>query len=154
MSEELLDALWMTFITAAIPVLEVRGAIPIGVAAGLPIPLVTVVAIIGNFLPVPFILLLIRRVFRWFRKFPRLNELVEQLERRAHLKGRKVQKYRTFGLVLLVAVPLPGTGAWTGALVADILDMRMRTALPAIFLGIVIAAMVVLTVTCGLIRLF
>lgn len=154
MSEELLDALWMTFITAAIPVLEVRGAIPIGVAAGLPIPLVTVVAIIGNFLPVPFILLLIRRVFRWFRKFPRLNEIVEQLERRAHLKGRKVQKYRTFGLVLLVAVPLPGTGAWTGALVADILDMRMRTALPAIFLGIVIAAMVVLTVTCGLIRLF
>lgn len=154
MSEELLDALWMTFITAAIPVLEVRGAIPIGVAAGLPIPLVTVVAIIGNFLPVPFILLLIRRVFRWFRKFPRLNELVEQLERRAHLKGRKVQKYRTFGLVLLVAIPLPGTGAWTGALVADILDMRMRTALPAIFLGIVIAAMVVLTVTCGLIRLF
>lgn len=154
MSEELLDALWMTFITAAIPVLEVRGAIPIGVAAGLPIPLVTVVAIIGNFLPVPFILLLIRRVFRWLRKFPRLNELVEQLERRAHLKGRKVQKYRTFGLVLLVAIPLPGTGAWTGALVADILDMRMRTALPAIFLGIVIAAMVVLTVTCGLIRLF
>lgn len=153
MDEGMLDALWMTLITAAVPVLELRAAIPLGIAAGLPIPLVTVVAIIGNFLPVPFILLLIRKIFRCLRKVPRLNKLVEELERRAHLKGRKVKKYRTFGLVLLVAVPLPGTGAWTGALVADILDMRMRTALPAIFLGVVIAAMVVLMVTCGLIRL-
>lgn len=154
MDEGMLDALWMTFITAAVPVLELRGAIPLGIAAGLPIPLVTTAAIIGNFLPVPFILLLIRKIFRWLRRFPRLNRVVEEMERRAHLKGRKVKKYRTFGLVLLVAVPLPGTGAWTGALVADILDMRMRTALPAIFLGIVIAAMVVLIVTCGVIKLF
>lgn len=150
----MLDALWLTLITAATPVLEVRGAIPVGIAAGLPLSVVTVVAIIGNFLPVPFILLLIRRVFQWLRRFPKLREVVGKLERRAHLKGRKVKKYRTLGLVLLVAVPLPGTGAWTGALVADILDIRMRTALPAIFLGIVIAAVIVLSVTCGVIQLF
>ena len=75
--------------------------------------------------------------------------MVAALERRAHLKGRTVRKYRLAGLVLLVAVPLPGTGAWTGALVADVLDIRMRTALPAIALGVLIAGAAVATVSCG-----
>lgn len=85
------------------------------------------------------ILLLLRRVFALMRKSAWLGPKVDRLERRAHLKGRKVRKYRTLGLVLLVAIPLPGTGAWTGALVADVLDIRMRTALPAIAAGVVIA---------------
>ena len=76
------------------------------------------------------------------------------LERRAHLKGRLVRKYRLIGLVVLVGIPLPGTGAWTGALVASVLDIRMRSALPAILVGLVIAAAVTLTVTMGLIHLF
>lgn len=154
MSEDVVDALWMTFLTAMAPVLEVRGAIPLGIAAGLPIPVVVVVSVIGNFLPVPLILLLIRKIFRWLRRFPKLNELVSCLVKRAHMKGRTVRKYRTLGLVLLVAIPLPGTGAWTGALVADVLDIRMRTALPAIFLGVVIAAILVTAVTCGMFTLF
>ena len=77
--------------------------------------------------------------------------LVDRLERRAHLKGRTVRKYRILGLVLLVAVPLPGTGAWTGALVADVLDIRMRTALPAITLGVVVAGAAVTAMTCGVV---
>ena len=76
------------------------------------------------------------------------------LERRAHLKGRLVRKYRLIGLVVLVGIPLPGTGAWTGALVASVLDIRMRSALPASLVGLVIAAAVTLTVTMGLIHLF
>ena len=105
--------------------------------------------ICGNLMPVPCILLLLRRVFALMRKSAWLGPKVDRLERRAHLKGRKVRKYRTLGLVLLVAIPLPGTGAWTGALVADVLDIRMRTALPAIAAGIVIAGCITTAVTCG-----
>ena len=79
---------------------------------------------------------------------------IDWLERRAHLKGRIVKKYRTIGLIILVAIPLPGTGAWTGALVADVLDLRLRTALPAIALGVLIAGIITTTVTCGVIRVF
>ena len=134
---------------AMLPVVELRGAIPFGVAAGLHPLLAMGVAILGNLFPVPLILLLLRRVFRWLRNFPKLGALIDRLERRAHLKGRTVRKYRVLGLVLLVAIPLPGTGAWTGALVADVLDVRMRTALPAIILGVVIAGVAVTAMTCG-----
>lgn len=134
---------------AMLPVVELRGAIPFGVAAGLQPLTAMAVAILGNLFPVPFILLLLRRIFRWLRRVPRLGTLIDRLERRAHLKGRTVRKYRTLGLVLLVAVPLPGTGAWTGALVADVLDIRMRTALPAIAFGVVVAGLAVTAMTCG-----
>ena len=148
-----MKTVWMTFFMAMLPVVELRGAIPFGVASGLH-PLVAMgAAILGNLFPVPLILLLLRRVFRWLRHIPRLGALIGRLERRAHLKGRKVRKYRTLGLVLLVAVPLPGTGAWTGALVADVLDIRIRTALPAITLGVVIAGVVVTAMTCGVVEM-
>lgn len=144
-----MKTLWMTFFMAMLPVVELRGAIPFGVASGLH-PLAALgAAVLGNLFPVPFILLLLRHVFRWLRHFPRLGALIDRLERRAHLKGRTVRKYRTLGLVLLVAIPLPGTGAWTGALVADVLDIRARTALPAIVLGVLIAGVVVTAMTCG-----
>ncbi len=154
MTPEALDALQMTFLTAMLPVLELRAAIPLGIAAGLPVPLVVLTAIAGNLLPIPLILLLIRRIFRWLRQFQKLGQMIDRIEKRAHIKGRKVQKYRTFGLVVLVAIPLPGTGAWTGALVADVLDIRMRTALPAIMLGVLIAALLMTAVTCGVTTIF
>lgn len=144
-----LKIFWMTFFMAMLPVVELRGAIPFGVAAGLPPPAAMAAAVLGNMVPAPLILLMLRRVFRWLRHFPRLGVYVDRLERRAHLKGRTVRKYRTLGLILLVAVPLPGTGAWTGALVADVLDIRARTALPAIALGVVIAGIAVTAMTCG-----
>lgn len=134
---------------AMLPVVELRGAIPFGVAAGLHPLTAMAAAMLGNLFPVPLLLLLIRRIFRWLRRFPRLGDWIARLERRAHLKGRKVRKYRLLGLVLLVAVPLPGTGAWTGALVADVLDIRMRMALPAITLGVLIAGTAVTAMTCG-----
>ena len=143
--ESVLGKLAMTFLMAMVPVVELRGAIPLGVAAGLPPAVVAVTAMAGNLTPVPCILLLLRRVFALMRKSPWLGPKVDRLERRAHLKGRKVRKYRTLGLVLLVAIPLPGTGA----LVADVLDIRMRTALPAIAAGVVIAGCITTAVTCG-----
>ena len=136
--------LLMTFLIAMVPVLELRGAIPAGIAA----------AILGNLVPIPFLILLLRRIFGWLRKSSWVGPKIDWLERRAHLKGRIVKKYRTIGLIILVAIPLPGTGAWTGALVADVLDLRLRTALPAIALGVLIAGIITTTVTCGVIRVF
>ena len=137
--ENLMQAILLTFGTAMVPVLELRGAIPVGVAAGLSPAAACLVSILGNMVPVPFILLLIRRIFDWLRGTRLFGPRIDWLERRAHLKGRMVRKYRLPGLIILVAIPLPGTGAWTGALVAALLDIRMRHALPAIFLGVVIA---------------
>ena len=152
--ESVFGKLLMTFVMAMVPVVELRGAIPLGVAAGLPPVVAAVTAMIGNMVPVPFILLLIRKIFRLLRKISWLGPKIDALEQRAHLKGRTVKKYRTLGLVLLVAVPLPGTGAWTGAMVADVLDIRMKTALPAIAVGVIIAGCVITALTCGVVSLF
>ena len=106
-------------------------------------------------LPVPFIIVYIRRIFQWLRRRSRrLDGLVTRLETKAHLKGRMVTRYKYLGLCILVAIPLPGTGAWTGALVAAFLDMRLRSAVPAIFLGVVIAGILVSLVTGGVIAAF
>ena len=151
--ETVFGKLLLTFTTAMIPVVELRGAIPVGVAAGLPPDVACAVAILGNLLPVPFIMLLARRVFNWLRDSRLFGSKIVWLERRAHLKGRIVQRYRLPGLVVLVAIPLPGTGAWTGALVASLLDIRLRSALPAILLGLIIAGGITTAVTLGLIHL-
>ena len=142
-------ALFMTCLVGMTPVLELRGAIPLGVAAGLPPLTACAAAILGNIVPVPFIMLLVRRVFRWLRKTAFLGPKIDWLERRAHLKGRLVRRYRLPGLLLLVAVPLPGTGAWTGALVATLLDIRLRHAFPAIAAGVVIAGVLITLLTVG-----
>ena len=99
-------------------------------------------------------MLLARRMFNWLRDTRLFGPKIVWLERRAHLKGRIVRKYRLPGLVVLVAIPLPGTGAWTGALVASLLDIRLRNALPAILLGLVVAGGITTAVTLGLVQLF
>ncbi len=139
-----------TILMAMVPVIELRGAIPFGVAAGISVKQALVCAIIGNLIPIPFILLFLRRVFVWMRKISTgFENLVEKLELRAKRKKGIVDKYEIIGLIILVAIPLPGTGAWTGALVATVLDIRMRRALPAITIGVVIAGIVVSVVTYG-----
>ena len=152
--ETICGKLLLTFGTAMVPVLELRGAIPVGVAAGLPPAEACAAAILGNMVPVPIILLLVRRIFDWLRRTSFFGPKIQWLEQRAHLKGRLVRKYRLAGLMILVAIPLPGTGAWTGALVAAVLDIRMRHAIPAIFLGVVIAGIIVTALTLGVVHLF
>ena len=139
-----------TVLVSMIPVLELRGGIPFGVTLGLPVWAAYIAAIIGNILPVPFILVYIKRIFRWMRRrMPRLNSLIDRLEKKAHLKGRMVTKYKYLGLLLFVAVPLPGTGAWTGALAAAFLDMPLKKALPSILAGILIAGAAISVLTYG-----
>ena len=139
---------------AAVPVVELRGAIPFGLAFGLPADLVFLLAVVGNMLPMPFLLFFVRKVFRLLRQRPWWGEKIDRLESRAHLKGRMVRKYRILGLIILVAIPLPGTGAWTGALVATIFRIPIRKALPALLIGVLIAGAIVTAVSCGVISLW
>ncbi len=145
----------ITFLWSMVPVIELRGAIPIGVGSGLPYWVAVVISIVGNLIPVPFIILFIRKIFELMRKWSKkLDGLVTRLEKRAESKSDVVQKYAFWGLFILVAIPLPGTGAWTGALVAAMLDMRLKRAFPAIALGVIGAAAIVTFVTFGADRLF
>lgn len=135
---------------AMVPVVELRGAIPYGVIAGLSVPAAFIIAVIGNLVPIPILVVFTRKVFEWLRtKSEWLNSIVRRLEAKADDKKEIVQKYEFWGLVLLVAIPLPGTGAWTGALVAAMMDMRLKRAMPAIILGVIIAGVIVTTVTYG-----
>lgn len=145
----------LTVLVSMIPVVELRGGIPFGVAAGLPVWAAFIAAVIGNLIPVPFIIVYIRRIFQWMRRrIPKLNSLVDKLERKAHLKGQRVSKYKYLGLMLFVAVPLPGTGAWTGSLAAAFLDMPLRKAIPSVVAGVLIAGMAISILTYGVASLF
>ena len=140
----------LTFFAAMIPVLELRFAIPFGVARGLRLWTSIWASVLGNLVPVPFIVVFITRIFAWLRRrSARFNTLVDSLERRAEGKKATVEKYAFWGLVVLVAIPLPGTGAWTGALVAAMMQMRLRRAFPAIAVGVLIAAVIVSVLTYG-----
>lgn len=135
--------LLITFLISMVPVIELRGAIPIGMAAGVEPWVACVLSVLGNLLPVPFILLFIRKIFAWMRRFDRLRPIVEALERKADGKSDKVKKYELLGLFLFVAVPLPGTGAWTGSLIAALMEIRLKRAIPAIALGVITAGIAV-----------
>ena len=140
----------ITFLMAMVPVVELRGAIPYGVLAGLSVPAAFILAFFGNLAPIPFLVLFTRKVFEWLRsKSEGLNRFVSRLEQKAEQKKDVVLRYEFWGLVLLVAIPLPGTGAWTGALVAAMMDMRLKRAMPAIALGVLIAGIIVTSVTYG-----
>ena len=137
-----------TFLVSMVPVIELRGAIPIGVARGLPFWVAVLVSVIGNLVPVPFIIIFIKKIFAFMReKMPKLNGLVTRLENKADSKSETVQKYAFWGLFIFVAIPLPGTGAWTGALIAAMLEMPLKKAFPSIMLGVLSAGAIVTFIT-------
>ena len=150
--EWLNDTAWgefvFTMLVSMIPVIELRGGLPFGVALGLPPWAALIAGILGNLIPLPFIVVYIRRVFQWMRRrMPRLDGMVDALERKAHLKGRKVNTYKYLGLMIFVAIPLPGTGGWTGALAAAFLDMPLRKAIPSILCGVIAAGLIMTFLT-------
>ena len=145
----------LTMLISMLPVVELRGGLPAGVAMGLPIPTAYIAALVGNMLPVPFIVLFIRPLFQWLRvHVPKLGGFASQLEQRAQEKSVDVARFQLWGLLIFVAIPLPGTGAWTGALIAAVMDMRLRRAVPAIFAGVVIAGLIITVLTYGVTLLF
>lgn len=144
-----------TALCSMVPIVELRGGIPFGVALGLPHWQAFLAAVVGNLIPLPFIVVYIRRVFAWMRKhMPKLDHVVDKLEKKAHLKGRTVTKYKYLGLMIFVAIPLPGTGGWTGALVAAFLDMRLKKAALPLILGVLIAGFLVTGITFGFTSIF
>ncbi len=155
MSLEFFVSLLIKYLTvfgmSMLPIIELRGAVPYGVALDLPYLEVLLISIIGNMIPIPFIILFIRKIFAWMKKkSERLGRLVERLEAKAQAKGKEMLvKYETWGLYIFVAIPLPGTGAWTGALIAALFDLRLKNALPAIFCGVVTAGLIMTAISFG-----
>lgn len=142
--------LWVFFLSM-VPVLELRAAIPIGATLGLEWVANYLICVIGNMIPVPIILLFVRHVLEWMKKIPRLDKIALWVENKAQKNTPKVQKYASLGLLIFVALPLPGTGAWTGALVAAMLDMRMKYAIPSIFCGVLIAGLIMSLASYGMV---
>lgn len=136
------------FIISLFPILELRGGIVAAMILGVDWPVAFIICSIGNLLPIPFILLFIKKIFLWLKN-TRLVKLVHKLEKKAEEKSAKVTKYKMLGLFLFVAIPLPGTGAWTGALIAAMLDMRIKQALPFIILGVLTAGFIMTLLSYG-----
>ena len=149
----MIEAILTTFFVAMVPVIELRGALPIGVGMGLPPLAAAAIAIIGNLVPIPFILILLQKIFDFMRDKKCTKKIVAWLEKKADKNRSKIDKYGWLGLILLVAIPLPGTGGWTGALVASCLKMKKKPAMLAISAGVFIAGIIVLLITYGVTNL-
>lgn len=139
------------FIISMIPILELRGGLL--AAALLKVPEMTAIplCIIGNIIPIPFILLFIRQIFKWMKNFKVFRGLVEKLENRAMGKSDRIKRYEFWGLMLFVGIPLPGTGAWTGALIASLLNVDIKKSSLAILGGIIMATVIMYIVSYGIV---
>lgn len=146
----LLGKVIITFLISMVPIIELRGALPVATGAGLVWYIALPVAIIGNIIPAPFIIIFIKKIFAWMRKTNGIfGKIVEKLEAKAFSKREVIDKYGPWGLWLFVAIPLPGTGAWTGALIAALLDIPLKKSFPAIAVGVLTAGIIMSFVSYG-----
>lgn len=136
--------------TAAMPVIELKGAIPIGIALGLSPFLSSSISFIGSTLPSPFILFGLRPVLAYLKKMSVFERFTSWVTNKSMSKSGRVQKYGSYGLFLFVALPIPGTGVWTGSVIASLLNIRFKWAFPAIFLGNLVTCLIFM----GLLDLF
>ncbi len=139
----------LVFIVSMMPILELRGGIICGYALGMELLPNFIIAFIGNILPIPFILIFIRFIFKLLRKTP-LKGIVDKIESKAISKSGNIQKYAYWGLLLFVGIPLPGTGAWTGALIASLLNMDIKKSFVVITIGVIMAGLIITTLSYGL----
>lgn len=140
------------FLVSLLPVLELRGGLIAATLLHMDPIKAFIICYIGNMLPIPFILLFIRKIFDWMRDWKFMGKVIRKLESKAEKHRKTIEKYRVWGLLILVAIPLPGTGGWTGALVADITNLRARSAFPVIALGVFIAGLIVASISYGLLN--
>ena len=147
---------WCVFLCSMLPVIELRGAIPMGFGFNLPIWLNYLLSVLGNMLPVPFILLFINRLRVWMTnsKVRFFNKFANWLNGKIEKNRAKIEKYSFWGVCLFVAIPLPATGAWTGALVASAIGMKFWKALLSAFIGVCIAGIVVSLISYGVVAIF
>ena len=142
----------IVFIISLMPILELRGGLIAAALLGLDIVPAFIICLIGNILPLPFILLFITKIFEWMRKWPKLKKLVDKIEKKAMSKKDKIEKAEFLGLLLFVGIPLPGTGGWTGTLIAALLNMDKKKAIIAILLGVLLASVIVGSLSFGLLK--
>lgn len=143
------EYIWVFFVSM-LPIVELRLAVPIGVGMDLPLIPTLLVSIVGNTLPVPFIIFFAQRVLERFAKLPKIGHIFQKIIDKATEKSKTFGKYELLALYTFVAIPLPGTGAWTGSLIAAILQLNWRKAMPAIFAGIVTAGVIMSLASAGL----
>lgn len=141
-------------VLAMMPVVELRAALPWAIARGLDPWFSYVLCVLFNMVPVPFILLFLNKILAWMETTKRFSGIAKWLKDRAHKKSDVYYKYEMLGLFILVAIPLPGTGAWTGALVASVMGLKSRRAIPSIFLGVAAAGIIMLTLSLGVVSVF
>ena len=141
----------LAFLISMVPLIELRGAIPVGAAMDLPFYLYAPLAVLGNLIPVPFILLYIPRILDWLAKFRAFAGIVAWVRKKADKHSEKILKGAFVGLTLFVLIPLPGTGAWTGALVASLFDLPKRRSMLAITLGVIGCAVIMTLASEGVI---
>lgn len=139
------------FIISMIPILELRGGLLAASPALLNVPMLRAIplCVIGNILPIPFILLLISKILEWMKTVKLFRPIALWLEEKAMSKKDQIERYEFWGLVLFVGIPLPGTGAWTGALIAALLRLRVKKAFTAILLGIIVATVIMSILSYG-----
>ena len=140
----------IVFIISMVPILELRGGFIAAALLHVPYLEAVPICIIGNIIPIPFILLFITKLFERLKKTKLLKGPIEKLEAKSLSKADKIQKYEFLGLLLFVGIPLPGTGAWTGSLIACLLEIKMKKAIPAIFLGLILATIIMSFITYGI----
>lgn len=138
------------FIISMIPILELRGGLIAAKLLNVSIVTAVPICIIGNIIPIPFILLFIKQIFKWLKKISFCKKIIEKLESRAMGKSDSIKRYEFWGLVLFVGIPLPGTGAWTGSLIAALLDIDFKKAILAELVGIAIATVIMSIFSYGL----
>ncbi len=141
----------LVFIISLFPILEMRGGILAASLLDVTMWKGILIAAAGNFVPIPFILLFIKRIFAWLRKRRVFKPIVDRLERRAMNRKENIEKYGFWGLFIFVGIPLPVTGAWTGSLIAALLDMDFKTAIKAEICGIGLAAVIMTIISYGII---
>ena len=132
----------IVFVVSMVPIVELRGGIVCASLLGLPVWRGVLFCLLGNAIPVPFILLFITPIFQWLKTTKLFRPMVERLEARSMGKSEQIQRMEFWGLALFVGIPLPGTGAWTGSLIAALLGIKFRKALPAVYLGLLIATVI------------
>ena len=141
------------FLMSMIPLVELRGGILAAKVLGLDLIPAFLICAAGTMLPIPFILLFIRKIFDWMRN-TKLVKLVDKLEEKGRSKISQIEKYKNIGLIIFVGIPLPGTGAWTGALAASIMKMKFKPAILSILLGTLLADLIMCLVSYGVLGIF
>ncbi len=154
MIREVISHELVVFLTAALPVLELKAALPMGIGLGMNPWHAFIVSYLGSLLPVPFLFWLIRPILIGIKNWAFIKPHIERLEARTIRRSIKIQKYGALGVLLFVAIPLPGTGVWTGTIGAVLLDVRFKWAFPAVVVGNLIAGLIVLFISQGALTLF